>query len=187
MTAVAGNYADFVAWRLAEAGAARQQTPDAAPAGNGTASPSPSPTGEVVTQQWFTDYAKLGTSAVLFYGYVFAFGLGLWLALRWFNGQMKLISVWCIYGYSLTIFVPVCFLCIVPLGLLRWLAVMLATALSGLFIVANLKPVIYEVAPARAILLLTLLLALHVGVGLALRLYFFHFKTYELPSAPPSG
>lgn len=83
--------------------------------------------------------------------------------------------MWCIYGYSLTIFIPVSFLCIIPLSLLRWLAVMVATAISGLFIVANLRPTIYEVAPARAVMLLTVLLGMHVGIGLALRLYFFHF------------
>jgi hypothetical protein len=179
VTAVAGNYADFIAWRLAEGSALPLPDPGA---GNTTSNSTDASGTSPATQQWYTDYTKLGTSAALFYGYVFVFGMGLWLALRWFNGQMKLISVWCIYGYSLTIFIPVCFLCVVPLSLVRWLSVMIATAISGLFIVANLKPTIYEVAPARAIMLLLILLGVHAGVGLALRLYFFRFQTYELPS-----
>lgn len=81
--------------------------------------------------------------------------------------------MWCIYGYSLTIFIPSAFVCIAPLSWLRWLAVGLATGLSGLFIVANLKTSIYEAAPARAALLLAIIGSLHAGVGLALRLYFF--------------
>jgi uncharacterized PurR-regulated membrane protein YhhQ (DUF165 family) len=53
---------------------------------------------------------------------------------------------------------------------------MLATSLSGLFIVANLKQTIYTAAPARALVLLGLMLAMHLGVGLALRLYFFRYR-----------
>lgn len=91
--------------------------------------------------------------------------------------------MWCIYGYSLTIFIPMAFVCIVPLGWVRWLAVMLATGMSGLFIVANLKQTIYEAAPARALMLLSTMLALHVGVGLALRLYFFRYRGVPETSA----
>lgn len=170
-------------------------------------------------------------SALLFYGYVFVWGLALYFALRWFRcaaarqgraraamhctlrlrctlrcaamqrararaaclrlahtpswsgslrrwrrSEIQLVNVWCIYGYSLTIFVPMAFVCIVPLGAVRWAAVMAATALSGLFIVANLKATIYDVAPARALLLLGGLFAAHAGLGLALRLYFFHYS-----------
>eukprot|EP00879_Flechtneria_rotunda_P032283 GHRR01035463.1.p1 GENE.GHRR01035463.1~~GHRR01035463.1.p1 ORF type:complete len:127 (+),score=37.13 GHRR01035463.1:389-769(+) len=115
-------------------------------------------------------------SALMFYGYVFALGLVLYFALRWFRSEIKLVNVWCIYGYSLTIFIPMAFVCIVPIGWVRWLVVMLATGVSGLFIVANLKQTIYAAAPARAVLLLGIMLALHLGVGLALRLYFFHYR-----------
>jgi hypothetical protein len=65
------------------------------------------------------------------------------------------------------------FICIPPLALLRWLAVMAATAISGTFVVANLKQSIYEAAPAKAVLLLGIIFGCHVGLGLALRLYFF--------------
>jgi hypothetical protein len=92
------------------------------------------------------------------------------------RSEIKLVNVWCIYGYSLTIFIPMAFVCIVPIGWVRWLAVMLATGVSGLFIVVNLKQTIYEAAPARALVLLGAMLALHLGVGLALRLYFFRYR-----------
>lgn len=92
------------------------------------------------------------------------------------RSEIKLVNVWCIYGYSLTIFIPMAFVCIAPIGWVRWLAVMLATGMSGLFIVVNLKQTIYEAAPARAMLLLGIMLALHLGVGLALRLYFFRYR-----------
>jgi hypothetical protein len=129
-----------------------------------------------VERQWYTDYTKMSFSALLFYGYVFLFSMGLFMALRWFRSEIKLVNVWCIYGYAMTIYIPMAFLCILPIGWVRWLVIMVATAISGLFIVANLKQSIYEAAPARAMVLLGVMLACHVGLGLALRLYFFHFK-----------
>lgn len=74
---------------------------------------------------------QMSYSALLFYGYVFLLGLVLYFALRWFRSEIKLVNVWCIYGYSLTIFIPVSFLCIIPIGWVRWLVVGLATSISG--------------------------------------------------------
>jgi hypothetical protein len=237
VTAVAGNYAEFIAWnRGAGGGKGGGGAGAGGGGGNGTA-PIPAPGGGaspgagLAELQWYTDYAKMSYSAVLFYGYVFVLGMALYFALRWFRwgargprrvgrggvagrlargsvpaaaaaphwpppsppqnltahpttpppdpltplprSEIRLANVWCIYGYSLTIFVPMAFICIPPLGWLRWLAVMAATAVSGSFVVANLKQSIYEAAPARAVMLLGIILGCHVALGLALRLYFF--------------
>lgn len=211
VTAVAGNYADYLSfsrWAAAGGGAdgagagaggAKDASgaalpPSPAPGaegGNGTdpAPPGPEipdPTGagaaagpSVAELQWYNDYAKVSYSALLFYGYVFALGFGLWFALRWFRSEMRLANVWCVYGYAMTAFVPAAFLCIVPAGWARSLVVALATASSGLFLVANLKAAIFEAAPARATALLGGVCAAHAGVGLALRMYFFSFSSKE--------
>jgi hypothetical protein len=41
--------------------------------------------GSINERQWYTDYAKMSFSALLFYGYVFVLGLVLYFALRWFK------------------------------------------------------------------------------------------------------
>lgn len=92
------------------------------------------------------------------------------------RSEIRLSNVWCIYGYSLTAFIPMAFLCIIPLGWVRWLVVGVATGVSGAFILANLKQTIFTAAPARATALLGLLAALHAGLGLALRLVFFRYR-----------
>ncbi|KAF8065746.1 yipf1 [Scenedesmus sp. PABB004] len=173
VTAVAGNYADMIAFR------SEQKAGGGAPPGA-----DPGAAGSFVERQWYTDYAKMSFSALLFYGYVFGLGLVLTTALRWFKSEIKLANVWCIYGYSLTIFIPMAFVCIAPIGWVRWLAVAGATGLSGLFIVANLKATIYSAAPGRAVLLLCVIAGLHAGVGLALRLYFFHYRAPERGGGP---
>lgn len=80
--AVAGNYADFIAFRSA-------QKHGAAGGGSGGSSNSTDTGagggGSVVEHQWYTDYAKMSYSALMFYGYVFALGMVLFFALRWFK------------------------------------------------------------------------------------------------------
>jgi hypothetical protein len=68
--AVAGNYADYIAFRGEQRHAASS---------NGTDSSS------IVAHQWYTDYAKMSYSALMFYGYVFVLGLVLFFVLRWFR------------------------------------------------------------------------------------------------------
>ena len=69
--AVSGNYADFIAFKSEQKAAA---------AGGAAGS-----SGSMVERQWYTDYAKMSFSALLFYGYVFVLGLVLYFALRWFR------------------------------------------------------------------------------------------------------
>jgi hypothetical protein len=77
--AVAGNYADFIAFRS-------EQKHSAAGSGGGSNSTDTGGgSGSVIEHQWYTDYAKMSYSALMFYGYVFALGLVLFFALRWFR------------------------------------------------------------------------------------------------------
>lgn len=75
--AVAGNYADFVAFH-------REQK-HAAAAGSNSTDPASGGSGSMAERQWYTDYAKMSYSALMFYGYVFVLGLVLFFALRWFR------------------------------------------------------------------------------------------------------
>ncbi|GFR42590.1 hypothetical protein Agub_g3517 [Astrephomene gubernaculifera] len=178
ITAVAGNFASYIEWRKSGS----SSTPSPSP------SPSPSPplasagrlllaaaSSSITDNQWFTDYTKLGTSAAIFYGYVFIVGLLLFFAVKWFRGELRLANVFCIYGYCLTIYVPVSVACIVPIDWLRWLLVMGATALSAGFLFMNFRATIYSAAPARATLVLLLIVLAHIGLGLGLKLYFFSY------------
>lgn len=78
LAAVAGNYADFIAFRS-------EQKHSAAGSGGGSNSTDTGGSGSVIEHQWYTDYAKMSYSALMFYGYVFVLGLVLFFALRWFR------------------------------------------------------------------------------------------------------
>ena len=52
-------------------------------------------------------------------------------------------------GYSLSIFLPISLLCIVPNEIMRWVVVMVATAISGLFLFTNLRERISAAGPGK--------------------------------------
>lgn len=167
VTAVAGNFSSYINFKM--------NRPAAAPP------PPLTPDGQAVQphhitdDQWFTDYTKLATSAAIFYGYIFIIGLLFFFVVKWFKGEIKLVNVFCIYGYCLTIFVPVSIACVVPIDWLRWTLVMVATALSAGFLFMNFRATIYSAAPAKATLVLLAIVACHIGLGLGLKLYFFQY------------
>ncbi|GFH10679.1 Yip1 domain-containing protein, partial [Haematococcus lacustris] len=125
--------------------------------------------------QWFTDYTKLASSAGLFYGYAFGLSLLLWLGLRYLRSDMRLVNMFCIYGYAMTIFIPVAFICIVPNDLVQWLTVAVATIISGMFLIMNMRERIMVVGPGKSVPVLIAIFALHLGLGFVLKLIFFQY------------
>ncbi|KAK9908355.1 hypothetical protein WJX75_006546 [Coccomyxa subellipsoidea] len=153
VTAVTGNYASYVSYHHKHAAATGSET-----------------------QAWYYDIDKVGYSAIVFYGYVGVIGLTLWAMLKWwFKSDVALAQVWCIYGYALSIYIPISFVCVVPYEAVRWAMIAVATVLSGLFLLLNFKGPIFDVAGAKAFPVWLGLGALHVGLGLALKLYFFQY------------
>ena len=112
---------------------------------------------------------------MLFYGYVGIVGLILWGVLKYYKSNLSLVNVWCLYGYSLTIFLPMAPLCTIPLSWLLWIMVLLATAMSGLFLVLNLSEEVKTVAGLSSVPILGSVLGMHVIMGLSLKLFFFRF------------
>ncbi|EFJ53065.1 hypothetical protein VOLCADRAFT_102690 [Volvox carteri f. nagariensis] len=183
VTAVVGNFVDYIEWRR---GTGTSSPPPPSP----LMSSSPPPTAlsngagrlllsssdtDFTKNQWFTDYTKLATSAAIFYGYIFIVGLVLFFIVKWFKGELRLANVFCIYGYCMTIYIPVSIACIVPYDWARWVMVMTATALSAGFLFMNFRATIYSAAPARAVLVLLLIVLAHIALGLGLKLYFFQY------------
>jgi len=121
------------------------------------------------------DVTKVATGSSIFYSYVAGIPILLYLMLRFMGGATRLVHLWCLYGYSLAAFVPMCFLCIVPSEALRWVLVILATAVSGIFLSGNLAELLREaqVPAARQAAVTGGAVILHVLIGLLLKVYFF--------------
>ncbi|MDP2439551.1 MAG: Yip1 family protein, partial [archaeon] len=66
------------------------------------------------------DFLKVVYGAIAIYGYVAVLPLVLWGVFKYFGIPLGLTENLCLYGYSLTVYLPIAVLAIVPSGILRW-------------------------------------------------------------------
>jgi len=127
---------------------------------------------------WSYDFRKLTQASVMIWGYTSLVPLGLYMFL-WFYAEstIDLLLLVCLWGYSLSIFIPTAVLCIINIELLRWLFVMSAFASSASVIVSNLQCRIQDRLPEgnKAKIVLAVLVGIHLLISLAFKVYFFEY------------
>ncbi|XP_017052279.1 protein YIPF1 [Drosophila ficusphila] len=84
----------------------------------------------------------------------------------------SLLSLMCIYGYSLAIYIPVSILWVINISLLQWLLVITAALLSGTVLIAVLTPALRN--SQFSLFLIIGILSAHVVLAAGFLLYFFH-------------
>jgi hypothetical protein len=129
----------------------------------------------MVGKNWAYDFESVVTAATLIYGFAFGAPALLWLLLRQFEPKVKLITILCLYGYSLCIFVPWAFFCLVPSAILSWVSLLGACVLSGLFLARNLAPTVLEIAGHHAATILGVVAFGQFCFSLTLKLSFFYY------------
>jgi hypothetical protein len=96
-----------------------------------------------------------------------------------FRWQLKRIEytfleLLCIYGYSLTIFIPVSILWMIPISWLQWLLTILASLISGSVLIVTFWPTINsDEKRFNALSMLVVLLA-HLLMAICIMSVFFH-------------
>lgn len=70
---------------------------------------------------------------------VYLYGLGfpalLWAATKWLGlGQWGPVEALGLYGYAMGVYIPVGLLCLIPIGIMRWVLVGLGAVSSGFFL-----------------------------------------------------
>ncbi len=78
-------------------------------------------------------------------------------------------------GYALAVFIPISFVCIFPVEIMRWSVIGAATFVSGMFILLNFRRPVFDHVGAKALPIYLAMAALHLGLGLALKLFFFRY------------
>lgn len=58
------------------------------------------------SKEWEYDINVVTWSAGVFYGYVTIVPLGLYVILKYFSAPAGLVQLFCLYGYSLFVFIP---------------------------------------------------------------------------------
>jgi len=128
-------------------------------------------------QDFESDHKLLSEAATMIYGLLVAVPLvvrlGLYCAFQSVD-SINFKQVICVYGYSLAPLIPMSVVCLVPLGFLRWLAVLGGLGTSLAFIYGTLWTDLAVEAPSLKWKVLGLFCAAHVITFLTYRVYFFN-------------
>lgn len=125
---------------------------------------------------WKYDFHAVTLSATVIYSYAWIVPLGLWGVLKWLvpeEHRLSFLDLLCVYGYSLTVYIPVSILWVIQLSWLQWLLAIAGASLSAVVLVTSIWPAVSQIE-TRRYLLLAIVLGLHVVLAAGFMLYFFH-------------
>ncbi|KAK2430848.1 protein YIPF1 protein [Trifolium repens] len=88
---------------------------------------------------WSFDVSYMNTAAWSIYGYVIVVPVAYYFFLQYMGSNANLIRFWCMWGYSLSIFIFSSFLLIIPVEFLRWIITLLTGVASASFVALNLR------------------------------------------------
>lgn len=123
-------------------------------------------------KDWEYDINMITWSAGLFYGYVTLVPLFLYVILKYFSAPSGLVQLFCLYGYSLFVFIPASCLSVVPGDIFKWVIAGVAGFMSATFVALNLRAHIVS-AGERWFLIVVGIFLLQLGLSVVLKLYLF--------------
>lgn len=118
-------------------------------------------------------------AGTILYTFGFGFPLAFWLCLKFFGVLLKYVTVICIYGYSLTCFIPVLIICSCGFGWVQWLFLTYAILNSTGFVLINLWNLIKGMENKKKYIFIGVLVTCQLIFYLTVKLYFFGSFTSE--------
>jgi len=134
--------------------------------------------------KWHYDFHKVSMAAMVVFSYASLLPAGLFGYLWWAGAgtvgtTITFVELVCLYGYSLTIYIPVSLLWLIPISWWQWLCVLLGAGLSGFVLFTPIWPAVRHQASKSAVIIMAIIVTLHLLLAVGFMLYFFH--------AVPSG
>ncbi|KAK1370634.1 Integral membrane Yip1 family protein [Heracleum sosnowskyi] len=123
-------------------------------------------------EEWEYDINLVTWSAGLLYGYVLVVPLCLFVILKYFSVPSGLAQLFCLYGYSLFVFIPALCLSAIPLDVFRWVIAGVAGVMSATFVALNLRNHIKSGSESW-LLVVTGIFLLQLALSIVLKLYLF--------------
>ncbi|XP_051555824.1 protein YIPF1-like [Myxocyprinus asiaticus] len=129
--------------------------------------------------KYVPDFRKVTMAAAAIYSYAWLVPLALWGFLTWRNRKVtslvsySFLQIVCVYGYSLSIYIPAVILWIIPSERLRWCSIVVALCLSGSVLVMTFLPAMRDDKPRITIAFMSAIVILHVLLAVGCKTYFF--------------
>lgn len=130
---------------------------------------------------WKYDFHAVTLSATVIYSYAWIVPLGLWGVFKWMvpeEHRLSFLDLLCVYGYSLTIYIPVSVLWVIQVSWLQWFLALAGAGLSAMVLVTSIWPAVSQIE-ARRFVVLGIVLMLHVVLAAGFMLYFFHASSTQ--------
>ncbi|XP_068130427.1 protein YIPF2 [Hyperolius riggenbachi] len=135
-------------------------------------------------------FHKVTVAGIAIYSYAWLVPLALWGVLQWRKGVSQTVGTFtfmetvCVYGYSLSAYIPSTLLCVFPNEIFRWIILLLAMCLSAMVLVLAFWPHVRKDNKMMAIGIVTSMVLLHVLLAVGCKAYF--FQTVEAGRTDPS-
>ena len=121
-------------------------------------------------ENWEYDFQSIVTASSLLYGYLGIVPFIVYIGLKQFGGEMKLLTLVCLYGYSLGVFIPASILCLVPSPTIIWISLMTAAVSSAILLIRNILPSLPAASQGHTQTVMGVVGAMQVILCLALKL-----------------
>ncbi|CAL5190033.1 unnamed protein product [Lathyrus oleraceus] len=119
---------------------------------------------------WSFDVSYMNVAAWSIYGYAIVVPVAYYFFLQYMGSNASLVRFWCMWGYSLSIFIISSFLLIIPVEILRWIITLLTGVASASFVALNLRSYLegndFSVAIIAAFFL-------QIGLAVFIKVWFF--------------
>ncbi|KAL2887119.1 Protein YIP5 [Ceratocystis lukuohia] len=124
------------------------------------------------------NFKLLSGAAGLIYGYTLFVPVVLFGALRYFGSESaNLLECWALYGYGNLIWIPVALISWSPIDILNWAFVGVGCAMSIMFLVRNLYPMLTATDRKTSQIMLIVIVVLHMALSLTIKFLFFAHKS----------
>lgn len=125
------------------------------------------------------EFQKVTIAATAIFTYAWLVPLALWGLLLWRNNKVlslvtySFMEILCVYGYSLSVYIPAVVLWIIPYEWLRWSSILVALCLSGSVLMITFWPAVRDDHPKVTIAILLGIELLNVLLAVGCKTYFF--------------
>ncbi|KAK8515094.1 hypothetical protein V6N12_001254 [Hibiscus sabdariffa] len=116
------------------------------------------------TTSWSFDVGYVNVAASGIYGYAIVVPLAFYFLLQYLGSNASLVRFWCMWGYSLSIFIPTAFLLLIPVEFLRWMIILIAGTASACFVYLNLRSYIEGVNDLTIMVVAAFLLQMALAI-----------------------
>lgn len=125
---------------------------------------------------WSLEFGVVTAAATAIFAYIWLVPLILYGLFWWRKSEenFSFMEILCAYGYSLSIYVPISLLWVIPFSWFQWVLIGLALIMSGSVLVMSLWPAVRHDRRLVALSVMVAVIAVNALLAIGFKMFFFH-------------